>query len=297
MITRRSVPTKPLCSPRHANNIFTLPALAALVFLCGGCTSWSGHGLALAPDEKFRIALFPIQNEVDMDRLSDIETIPEGTEISDGKETVRVRMEKITQDMTGFLETRLKENPSLTVIPVTREDLTQNPGVIPESPLLSAEQIRNLCASLDAQALMTVRLTGYGRLKTRWVVYLIGSGVVEGTVEGLVVGGATRNIWIGLAVGLEEIGQEILTWGGGAYLFNRYYAPVTLEAALYSAWDGEPVWTDTSFDSIDRKALKKLPEEEQKKKEVQLRLTAEKTLNDLAASLEKAVKKHLPEKR
>jgi hypothetical protein len=50
---------------------------------------------------------------------------------------------------------------------------------------------------------------------------------------------------------------------------------------LISAKDGEDVWSHTTFDSIDRKALKKLPEEERKKKEVQLRVTSEKVVRDL----------------
>ncbi len=116
---------------------------------------------------------------------------------------------------------------------------------------------------------------------------------MEGVVEGAVVGGATKNVWAGLAVSLEEIGQEILTWSGGAFLFNRYYAPVTIEGELISTMDGKQVWSHTIFDSIDRKALKKLPEEERKKKEVQLKVTAEKAEKDLVENLEKAAKKNL----
>ena len=141
--------------------------------------------------------------------------------------------------------------------------------------------------------MLIIRLSGYGHLKNKWVVYLIGTGVAEGVVEGAVVGGATANVWVGTAVALEEIGQEILTWGGGAYLFNMYYAPITIEGELISTVDGKRVWSHTTFDSIDRKALKKLPQEEQKKKEVQLEVTAEKAEKDLVENLEKAAKKNL----
>jgi hypothetical protein len=141
--------------------------------------------------------------------------------------------------------------------------------------------------------MLVVRLSGYGYLKREWVVYLIGTGVVEGVVWGVIAGGATKNVWVGLAVGLEEIAQEILTWGGGAFLFNRYYAPVTIEGELLSTMDGEQVWSHTTYDSIDRKALKKLPEEERKKKEVQLKVTVEKAEQDLVENLEKAARKNL----
>ncbi len=57
--------------------------------------------------------------------------------------------------------------------------------------------------------------------------------------------------------------------------------------------DGKRVWSHTTFDSIDRKALNKLPEEERKKKEVQLTVTAEKAEQDLVENLEKAARKNL----
>jgi hypothetical protein len=273
--------------------------LAVVVFLASGCVSWSGHGVAAAPDGKVRIGVLPVQSEVEVDSLSDIETVPSGTvQMLDEKKAVHDRMEKITEDMTASIEARLSASPSFTLIPADRvKSVMEGSGMQPPFLPLSAEQIRNLCARLDAQAILTVRLTGYGRLKTRWVAYLIGSGVVEGVVEGSLAGGATRNIWVGLTVGLEEIGQEILTWGGGAYLFNAYYAPVTLEGALFSARDGESVWSDTAFDSIDRKTLKKLPEEERKRKEVQLRVTAEKVIKDLITDLEKTAQKNLRKER
>jgi hypothetical protein len=269
-------------------------SLLMAVLLSAGCASWAGHGVTTAPGGKFRIAVLPVQSEVEVDRLSDIETVPGGTgPVQDEKKAIHDRMELITEDMTRSIEVRLSASPYFTVIPASRvKSMMEGMDMQPPYPPFSAEQIGKLCAPLDAQVLLEVRLTGYGRLKTRWVAYLIGSGIVEGVVEGSVVGGATRNIWIGLAVGLQEIGQEILTWGGGAYLFNRYYAPVTLEGALFSARDGQSVWNDTAFDSIDRKALKKLPEEERSRKEVQLRVTADKVIQDLTTNLEKAAKRN-----
>ena len=94
---------------------------------------------------------------------------------------------------------------------------------------------------------------------------------------------------------LEEIGQEILTWGGGAHLFNEHYSPVILEGRLDSSADGKTLWSDTALASIDKDALKKLPEDQQKKKEVQLKVTSEKAERDLVGALEKAVKRQLPE--
>jgi hypothetical protein len=266
-----------------------------LCSLMAGCATWAGHGVTAYPHEKLRIVVLPVQSDVEITKLKDIGTVPEpAKEVPDEKERIRQQMQKVTEDMTRSLETRLNAGPYFEVVPHEQvaEALSAQGAQLANAPLTS-EQIKSLGTALNARAVLVVRLSGYGHLKRRWVVYLIGSGVVEGVVEGTLAGGATRNIWVGLVVGLEEIGQEILTWGGGAYLFNMYYAPVTFEGELSSTVDGKQIWSHTTFDSIDRKALKKLPEEERKKKEIQLEVTAEKAEQDLVEDLEKAAKKNL----
>jgi hypothetical protein len=266
-----------------------------LSFFLAGCATWAGHGVTTYAHQKLTIAVLPVQSEVDIKSLKDIEEVPKSAkEIPDVKEHIRQQMQHVTEDMARSIETRLNASPYFNVVPHEQvvEALAAN-SIQPANTPLAAEQIKILGAALNARAMLVIRLSGYGRLKGRWVAYLIGTGVVEGVVEGAVVGGATHNIWVGSVVALEEIGQEVLTWGGGSYLFNMYYAPVTLEGKLISTADGETVWSHTTFDSIDRKALKKLPEEEQKKKEVQLKVTAEKAEKDLVENLEKAAKKYL----
>lgn len=266
-----------------------------LSFLMAGCATWAGHGVTAYPHEKLRIALLPVQSEVEIKRLKDIETIPEpAKEIPDEKERIRQQMQKVTEGMTRSIEARLNAGPYFEVVPHEQvAEVLAGQGVQSASAPLTSEHIKNLGTALNVRAVLVIRLSGYGRLKRRWVVYLIGTGIVEGVVEGVIVGGATKNVWVGLAVGLEEIGQEVLTWGGGSYLFNMYYAPVTIEGELLSTVDGEQVWSHTTYDSIDRKSLKKLPEEERKKKEVQLKVTAEKAEQDLVENLEKAARKNL----
>lgn len=266
-----------------------------LSFFLTGCATWAGHGVTTHPHEKLRIAVLPVISEVEITKIKDIETVPEQEkEISDEKVRIKQQMEKVTEDMTRSIETRLNASPYFEVVP--HEQVAEALAAKAAQPVnvpLTTEQIQSLGMELNAHALLIIRLSGYGHLKNKWVVYLIGTGVVEGVVEGAVVGGATANVWVGMAVALQEIGQEVLTWGGGAYLFNMYYAPITIEGELISTIDGKQVWSHTTFDSIDRKALKKHPEEEQKKKEVQLEVTAEKAEKDLVENLEEAAKKNL----
>jgi hypothetical protein len=100
---------------------------------------------------------------------------------------------------------------------------------------------------------------------------------VESVVQGVLAAKLTNNTWVGIVVALEEAGQEALVWGGGSHLFNKHYAPVTLEEQLINNLDGKPIWDDTVFVSVDNKAIEALPEEKQKKKEIQLNLTAKKS--------------------
>jgi hypothetical protein len=287
----------PLTSP--ARNMWKVLRSTILiiivVFLLAGCAPWSSHGVTAYQDREYRIAVLPVRSDIEITSLKGIESIPETSQpVPNEQGRIKERMQEVTADITRYLETRLNKGPYFDVMPHERvAEALQAEGAAQEKSSLNSRQIQDLGKALSIQAVLTVRLSGYGRLKKRWVAYLIGTGVIEGVVEGVIAGGALRNQWIGLAVAAEEIGQEILTWGGGSYLFNMYYAPVTLEGELISTDDGKQVWSDTAFDSIDRKALKKLPEEEQKKKEVQLRVTAEKAEKDLADSLEKAAKKNL----
>lgn len=134
-------------------------------------------------------------------------------------------------------------------------------------------------------AVLDVRISGYGKLKRKWLVYLIGSGIAEGVVQGVVIARVTGAPWAGVAVGTEEIGQEILTWGGGSWLFNRAYAPVTLEGKLVDPQERKTLWHDMAFVAADHKVLKKLPPEFRNRRTTQIDVSARKAVRELAKSL------------
>ncbi len=142
-------------------------------------------------------------------------------------------------------------------------------------------------STADADLLLSVRVAGYGRVERRWVVWLIGSGIVEGAAQGTALG-LLAGAWAGVGIALEEVVQETLTWGGGAFAFNRVFTPVVLEARLTSP-SGEKAWSKTILVERDRKAIKSLPKDERKDKAARLRVTARKAAQELAAKLAKAV--------
>jgi hypothetical protein len=119
-----------------------------------------------------------------------------------------------------------------------------------------------------ADLLLAVDVSGYGHIKRRWIVLLFGSGVIEGITQGVVAADATGNPAIGIGVGAEEMASEGLTWIGGSWFWDKYFAPVTLEGRMWRVRDGRLIWHDIIFaDNSDEiwsfLAGKKLPKKQQ----------------------------------
>jgi len=275
-------------------NLRRFSTLAVLTCFLAGCASWTAHGVNYSSSRKLRIAVLPVRSEVQIEKLQNIESVTDSEKKqADQALLIRQQMQTVTEDITRAIEARLGENPEIEVVSHGQvETMMDSLGLSTAKPL-TAEQIERLGTALDVQAVLEVRLSGYGRLKREWITILLGTGVGEGVAQGVVVARATANVALGIAAMLEEIGQEFLTWGGGSYFFNEHYSPVILEGRLVSVADGKTLWSDTAFSSIDKKDLAKLPEDEQKKRQVQLEVTAEKTERDLTDKLGKAVEKHL----
>lgn len=271
-----------------------ISVLIVLTCFLTGCVSWSAHDVTLSSSRKLRIAVLPVPSEVVIEKSQDIEPVPDSEkEQADEAQLISQRMQTVTEDMARTIEKRLSASPDLEVIPHEQVEAALATLGMPTAKPLTPGHIERLDRTVDVQAVLAVRLSGYGRLKQEWTTILIGTGVGEGVAQGVVVARATASAALGIAAMLEEVAQEVLTWGGGSHLFNEHYSPVILEGRLVSTFDGKTLWSDTAFSSIDKKALKKLPEDKQKKKEVQLKVTTDKTGHELVASLEKAVQKHL----
>lgn len=92
---------------------------------------------------------------------------------------------------------------------------------------------------------LTLELSGYGSIKRKWRVVLIGTGAVEALFQGILVSAATDNPWLGVAVAAEEMTSEYLTWNGIDWIFGETYAPVTLEGIL--SYRNNIIWHDSYF--------------------------------------------------
>lgn len=266
---------------------FIIPILLAC--LSGGCASWEKHGVVADENAKFRIALMPITITAEVSQLSDIVTV-ENESVSES-EQIQAQMRIVTQQLNAMLKDTLAQSSVIELVPIESiqsiksSDLAAFQASPDTMHLLSDDTLQKMRADYNVQAVLLVNVSGYGKIKKKWLMYLIGSGIVEGIVQGYVAARLVDNTWVGVAIGLEEIAQEVLLWGGGSRLFNKYYSPVTLEANLISTRDAQEVWDDIIFTSVDDDALQLLPEDERNKREVQLMLTAKKAIKELIGEL------------
>lgn len=271
--------------------------LLVLLVLLGitGCATWQDHGVAL-DSAKVPIVMMPVQNTVQIKHLKDIRTVADSERdqlATNESEQVSAQMRIAADDIGYCIATNLSSNYFQVISPEQVEQTLAALSSDPASGTLTTNQTKAIGEQLDAQAILVIKVAGYGKIQKKWLVLLIGSGVVEGTVQGVVVASVASSPWAGAAVAAEEIIQEVLTWGGGAFLFNRIFTPVILEAELVSTSDGKTIWKDTAFARINRKALKQIPEDERKKKEIRLKLTAEKAAQELVKSLNKKAAKNV----
>ncbi len=264
---------------------------AMLSTFLAGCAGWSGHGIAPTVETgRLRIAVLPVEVTAQVHRLADIATLPDNVP-DDETERIAAELARAGIRMGDRLNAALSHQPDFDLADRQRValSLSTQPAVAPSADDAQAAAVGR---ALGVPMVLRTRLSGYGKLKHRWTVYLIGSGVAEGVVQGLIAARITNNTWLAVGLAVEEIAQEALTWGGGAYLFNRHYTPVTLESRLIASDDGAVLWHDTVFVGTNRKALKQLPEAQREQRQVQLQLTADKAGNRLARHLTKAIRKH-----
>jgi hypothetical protein len=259
------------------------------VLLLNGCVTWSKHGIAPHPPEKVRVAVLPVQIAVTVKHLKNIETIAKSEKAPPNeKDLIQQKMRQVANDITRDLEAKLSASYFFEVVPDTDVRRAMDAaGIVSSTEALTRAQITDLGKALGAQVVLSTKLSGYGNVKKRWLFYLIGSGLVEGVVQGAVVAAAVGNPWIAVGIGTEEMASETITWGGGAYLFGRIFSPVILEGQLVSVADGRTVWSGTALATGNRKAVKALPKADRMIREIRLRLTAQKVAADLVKKIDK----------
>ena len=238
------------------------------------------------PPQKIRVAVLPAEIEVSITKLSQIQSSAPKLSPEAQKARIAQAMNIASRQITAALEKDIGASYFFSVIPATKTaQALQNAGITSFSKKLSAKQAAGLGKILDAQALVLVDVAGYGTLKKKWLFYLLGSGLIEGLTQGIIVNAAVSNPWAAVGVGVEEAAQETAEWTGGFYVFNWAFTPVVLEARMISPFDGSILWSKTAIAARNPQAVKALAKKDRRKRELRLKVVADKAVRILAKSL------------
>jgi hypothetical protein len=242
---------------------------ALVVVLCvlslSGCATWAKKGVRLEAPRKVKVFVAPVDFAVRIRKLSDIETVPKGPRPPRAAEAAAISKSTaaLSDAMRADFARDLERSYYFAVVP----------------------------SSGEADAVLRPTVLGYGRIKRSWVFLLLGSGLVEGTAQGVIVAEASGSVPAALGVAGEEVAQETAEDVGGVFLFDKWFTPVFLKAEL-DAQSGRRVWRGWAWGDRDRKGAKALPPAERAKKEVRLRLVFAKAERALLAKLSKAAAKN-----
>ncbi len=270
---------------------FRFAAIAALSFLCA-CSHWAKMGVVLTPPRKLNLAILPIQFSVKISKRKEIQDVPKEEQKLSYKEEAaltQAKLEAISQRMTRYIGNRLSKSYFFNIVSLDKEI----PFANFQLPTSSAAW-QDLSRSAGAAIFLQVQIEGYGHIRKIWLAYLVGSGLVEGLVEGVAASFALgpRQQWIAAAIGGEEALQETAEWVGGAYILDHFFTPVILKARLINGHTGKVFWSETAMGTWAGADLKKFPKSERSKKQIRLKAVSEAALRKLAKDIEKAAAKN-----
>lgn len=206
-----------------------------------------------------RIFISPADDSVRIRRYKSIHESPSHLDRAREKVLIETEMAQVRRSLADDLSTALSS--STVFVPVARE---------------------------EADVAIHITLEAYGRVPGKWLVILVGSGVVEAFAQGIVVEKVTRNHWLALAVGGEELVSECLTWLGGAFVTNRFLTPILLSCRVVRIRDHKTIWTKHIETLYSRKIIARLPPDQRHRRESQLAALTAHAVDKLASSLRSA---------
>ncbi len=137
---------------------------------------------------------------------------------------------------------------------------------------------------------LTLTLSGYGSIKTEFKNILIGTGIIEGIAQGVIVSSATQNLWLGLGVATEEFVSEYLSWNGVDWILGETFAPVSLDGSLVYLQDNKVIWQDSYFVTENEEELS---DDDKKDKSKQLKASLHKVEYKLVSNLNDYLQKEV----
>ncbi len=237
------------------------------------CAVHMPYPLGIKGNPHVIIAVTPAIVSAHVSSLSDIHSMTESHAKGElNREQVQIRdaLEKVRMNVDAYMRNRLSQREGVRI--------EQSAHAMNKDKVeLSWAKERG------ADLVLAVDVSGYGHVKRRWILLMAGTGLIETVAQGVAAAGVTGNPVVGAGVAAEEMAQESL-WLGGAWLWNKYLAPVTLEGRMWRVRDGRLIWHDVQFtDSSNLFGL--LLGKKQPKKEKALAMSLKKAEDDLFSDL------------
>jgi hypothetical protein len=220
---------------------------------------------------------------IEITSLSSIQSVNGDIEPEEEPRLVAQAVTQVRDDARRLMYARLAGTRIYALISLEETDRVLGELGVATTEPFSPEQLNLLRVRLGADLLVTGTVQDYGKVRWQW---LAGGMFADMTWESVALGLATA--WNPAAI-LGNVGFELLTstplWFGGGYLFGVAFRPVRVEASAIDPVDGAVVWHETEIAIYMRGRLKEVPEEDRKKKEVQLRLNLATAMEGLGDSL------------
>ncbi len=257
---------------------------ASLSLNLAGCgSSKSEVKPAPPPTDRAKVAVLPFTMGIEITSLSSIQSVNGDIEPEEEPRLVAQAVTQVRDDARRLMYARLAGTRIYALISLEETDRVLGELGVATTEPFSPEQLNLLRVRLGADLLVTGTVQDYGKVRWQW---LAGGMFADMTWESVALGLATA--WNPAAI-LGNVGFELLTstplWFGGGYLFGVAFRPVRVEASAIDPVDGAVVWHETEIAIYMRGRLKEVPEEDRKKKEVQLRLNLATAMEGLGDSL------------
>jgi hypothetical protein len=220
--------------------------------------------------------------DIEITRLSSIQTVDTELTPEQEKELIAVVVKQIREQAHSYLRTKLEESGRVRVLPAEAVDsvaaqLAIKPGVQP-----TAEQLTQLQQQLQANLVLTSVILDYGKVHWKWAT----TGMAIDTVIGTVAVGAATG-WnptaVAAALGFELLHNIPLYFGGG-YMLGIALRPVRVHASCVDTQHNEEVWEDTEVETYLFEGFKDVPDWVKAKKEYQLMQNLNRALDNLVES-------------
>lgn len=232
----------------------------------------------IEPSKPYRIGLLPFDFSAPLTDPEDFMSKDSVPKDQDHKIIVDGQKTKISRFAREYLVEKLKPNNSLELISL---DDQLNTKSFKEKEINA--KMATIATDKNLDAILFVGIPWYGKTNIIYpIIGLTADIAIETVIIGLVTKWNPTIIW-------ANVGLELLTntplWFGGSYLFGASMRPVELDVRLWSKDKPEEIISDDVGIFISRKTLKEYPEEERKKKEIQLEASLKKALNELSEEL------------